>query len=115
MQREQSAHAPLSDSRPDPDALLASLKQEETRAKRAHLKIFLGMCPGVGKTYAMLRAAQQERAGGTVVVVGVVETHGRIETESLLAGLDVVPRHAVDYRGTQLTEMDLEAVVRRRP
>ena len=105
----------MPDLRPDPDALLASLKQEEARAQRAHLKIFLGMCPGVGKTYAMLRAGQQERAGGTDVVVGVVETHGRIETEALLTGLTVIPRLAVDYRGTQLTEMDLEAVRVRRP
>ena len=105
----------MPDLRPDPDALLASLKQEEARAKRAHLKVFLGMCPGVGKTYAMLRAGQQERAGGADLVVGVVETHGRIETESLLAGLDLVPRKAIDYRGTHLTEMDLEAIVRRRP
>lgn len=105
----------MPDLRPDPDALLASLKQEEARARRAHLKIFLGMCPGVGKTYTMLRAAQQERIAGTDVVVGVVETHGRSETEALLNGLTVMPRLAVDYRGTQLTEMDLEAVRRRRP
>ena len=101
--------------RPDPDALLAALHADEARARRAHLKIFLGMCPGVGKTYAMLRAAQQERAGGTDLVVGVVETHGRIETEALVAGLGTVPRKAIDYRGTQLTEMDLEAVVQRHP
>ena len=105
----------MPDVRPDPDALLASLKQEEARALRAHLKIFLGMCPGVGKTYAMLRAGQQERAGGTDVVVGVVETHGRIETEALLSGLPVIPRLTIDYRGTKLTEMDLEVVRARRP
>ena len=101
--------------RPDPDALLAALRADEVRAQRAHLKIFLGMCPGVGKTYAMLRAAQQERAGGTDVVVGVVETHARVETESLLNGLTVIPRRSVEYRGTQLTELDLEAVRARRP
>ncbi|MDB6166544.1 MAG: two-component sensor histidine kinase [Lacunisphaera sp.] len=105
----------MSDLRPDPDALLASLHREEARAQRAHLKIFLGMCPGVGKTYAMLRAAQQERAGGTEVVVGVVETHGRVETQALLNGLTVMPRQTIDYRGTQLVEMDLEAVRTRRP
>ncbi|MDB6114758.1 MAG: two-component sensor histidine kinase [Lacunisphaera sp.] len=105
----------MPDLRPDPDALLASLHREEARAQRAHLKIFLGMCPGVGKTYAMLRAAQQERAGGTEVVVGVVETHGRVETQALLNGLTVMPRQTIDYRGTQLVEMDLEAVRTRRP
>ncbi len=101
--------------RPDPDALLASLHREDARARRGHLKIFLGMCPGVGKTYAMLRAAQQERAAGTDVVVGVVETHGRLETEALLTGLTVVPRQTIDYRGTQLTEMNLEAILARPP
>jgi len=101
--------------RPDPDALLAALRADEVRSRRAHLKIFLGMCPGVGKTYAMLRAGQQERAGGTDIVAGVVETHGRIETEALLSGLTVIPRQIIDYRGTQLTEMDLEAVRTRRP
>jgi two-component system sensor histidine kinase KdpD len=105
----------MADPRPDPDDLLSRLRSEEERTKRGRLKIFLGMCPGVGKTYAMLRSAQQERAGGTDVLVAVVETHGRIETESLLAGLTVLPRRVVDYRGTQLTEMDLEAVLARRP
>jgi len=102
-------------ARPDPDALLASLRATEARARRGHLKIFLGMSPGVGKTYAMLRAAQQERASGTDVVSGIIETHGRAETEALLAGLVAVPRLIVDYRGTKLTEMDLEAVRTRRP
>ena len=105
----------MPDHRPDPDALLAALHADEVRAKRAHLKVFLGMSPGVGKTYAMLRAAQQERAAGTDLVVGVVETHGRVETEALLAGLALVPRKAVDYRGTRLAEMDLEAIILRRP
>jgi two-component system sensor histidine kinase KdpD len=105
----------MPDLRPDPDALLASLQRDEARAQRAHLKIFLGMCPGVGKTYTMLRAAQQERAGGIDVVVGIVETHGRIETEALLPGLTIIPRRTIDYHGTQLTEMDLEAVRTRRP
>ena len=101
--------------RPDPDALLASLKHEEARASRGRLKVFFGMCPGVGKTYAMLRAAQKERASGVDIVVGVIETHGRQETEAMLAGLPVIPRKQIDYRGTHLTEMDLEAVLARRP
>jgi len=101
--------------RPDPDALLASLNREEAKARRGRMKIFFGMCPGVGKTYAMLRAAQQELAGRLDVVVAVVETHGRKETEALLAGLPVVPRRRVEHRGAQLDEMDLEAVLTRKP
>ena len=101
--------------RPDPDALLASLKRDETRARRGRLKVFFGMCPGVGKTYAMLRAAQQELRDGTDLVVGVVETHKRVETESLLAGLPVIPRKEIAYRDIQLTEMDLEAILARKP
>ena len=105
----------MPDHRPDPDALLASLQRDESRARRGRLKVFFGMCPGVGKTYAMLRAAQQELRDGTDLVVGVVETHKRAETEALLAGLPVIPRKQIDYRGTQLTEMDLEAILARRP
>jgi len=102
-------------ARPDPDALLATLQAAEARARRGHLKVFLGMCPGVGKTYAMLRAAHRERVAGTDVVVGLVETHGRPETEALLAGLTVLPRRVLDHRGAELTELDLEAVRTRRP
>lgn len=102
-------------ARPDPDALLATLQVAEARARHGHLKVFLGMCPGVGKTYAMLRAAQQERAAGTDLVVGIVETHGRTETEALLAGLAVLPRRVLTHRGTPLSELDLEAVRQRRP
>src|SRR5581483_8063739 len=105
----------MADRRPDPDALLASLQREEKRAQRGRLKVFFGMCPGVGKTFAMLRAAQSAAREGVDLVVGVVETHGRVETEALLAGLAVVPRRTIDYRGTTLTEMDLEAVLARQP
>lgn len=101
--------------RPSPDSLLASLKEAETKAARARLKVFLGMCPGVGKTYAMLRAAQQERAAGVDVVVALAETHGRIETEALLAAQEVLPRRELDHRGATFAEMDLEAVLARRP
>jgi len=101
--------------RPDPDALLASLKRDEARARRGRLKVFFGMCPGVGKTYAMLRAAQQELAERIDLVVGVVETHGRAETEALLVGLPVVPRKRIAYKNIELTEMDLEAILARRP
>jgi two-component system sensor histidine kinase KdpD len=101
--------------RPDPDALLASLKRDEARARRGSLKVFFGMCPGVGKTYAMLRAAQQELSEGADLAVGVVETHGRAETEALLVGLPVIPKKPVTYKNIQLTEMDLEAILARRP
>src|SRR5260221_7152307 len=101
--------------RPDPDSLLASLKEAEARQGRGRLKVFFGMCPGVGKTYAMLRAAQQELGEEVDVVVGVVETHKRAETEALLAGLPVIFRKQIDYRGMRVTEMDLEAILVRKP
>ncbi len=105
----------MSDDRPDPDALLASLNREEQRANRGKLKVFFGMSPGAGKTFAMLRAAQQELRDGVDLVVGVVETHGRVETEALLAGLPVMPRKQIAYKNIQLTEMDLEAILVRKP
>ena len=105
----------MPDQRPDPDALLASLHREEERARRGKLKVFFGMCPGVGKTFAMLRAAQQELKDGVDLVVGVVETHGRAETEALLAGLPVIPRKQIEYKNITITEMDLEAVLARKP
>ena len=101
--------------RPDPDALLARLRVEETRAKRGRLKIFLGMCPGVGKTYSMLRNARKVRSDGIDVLVGVVETHGRVETEALLESLPVQPRREVPYRNAVLREMDLEGILEKRP
>jgi two-component system, OmpR family, sensor histidine kinase KdpD len=105
----------MADLRPDPDALLASLQREESRAARGHLKVFFGMCPGVGKTFAMLRAAQKEVRDGVDTVAGVVETHGRVETQALLEGLTIIPRKQIDHRGVALTEMDLEAIIARRP
>lgn len=105
----------MTENRPDPDALLASLNREQQRALRGKLKVFFGMCPGVGKTYAMLRAAQQELRGGVDLVVGVVETHGRVETEALLVGLPVIPRRQITYKNIQITEMDLEAILHRKP
>jgi two-component system, OmpR family, sensor histidine kinase KdpD len=105
----------MSDDRPDPDALLASLRREEQKAKRGKLKVFFGMCPGVGKTYAMLRAARQELLEKVDVVVGVVETHGRTETEALVSGLPIIDRKSIEHKGIRLTEMDLEAILARRP
>jgi two-component system, OmpR family, sensor histidine kinase KdpD len=103
------------DQRPDPDQLLAHVQREEEHLTRGRLKIFLGYAAGVGKTYAMLEAAHQRLAEGVDVVVGYVETHGRAETEALLAGLEVIPRQQVIYHGTVLEEMDLDAVLARRP
>lgn len=101
--------------RPDPDQLLASIGAEAVTPERGKLKIFLGYAAGVGKTYAMLEAAHQRKAAGVDVVIGYVETHGRAETEALVAGLEMVPRQWVDYRGIHLTELDVDAVLARRP
>jgi two-component system sensor histidine kinase KdpD len=100
-------------SRPDPDALLVQAKSEEQA--RGRLKIFMGYAAGVGKTYAMLEAAHQRVQEGVDAVVGYVETHGRLETEALLEGLEVVPRRSVEYRGVRLEEMDVDAVLARHP
>jgi len=96
--------------RPDPDALLAAARPGQGR-----LKVLLGMSPGVGKTYEMLRAARRRKAEGGDVVVGVVETHGRKETQSLLRGLDVMARNPIEYRGRTLMEFDLDAALTRKP
>lgn len=105
----------INKQRPDPDALLAQVQQAEEEAARGKLKVFFGMSAGVGKTYAMLQAAQERRAEGVDVVVGWVETHGRVETEALLAGLEVLPPQVVEYRGAALREFDLDAALVRRP
>src|SRR5580704_4622418 len=99
------------DTRPSPDALLEAAEKE----RRGKHKIFLGAAPGVGKTYEMLSAARRRKAAGIDVVVGVAETHGRAETEAQLAGLELVPRRMVEYKGRTLEEMDLDAVLKRRP
>ncbi|HZR17037.1 MAG TPA: sensor histidine kinase KdpD [Verrucomicrobiae bacterium] len=101
--------------RPNPDALLAALKKEEDQKKRGKLKVFFGMAPGVGKTYAMLEAARREMASGKDVVIGYVETHRRKDTDALTEGIPAIPRINVEYRGVTLTEMDLDAVLSRRP
>jgi two-component system, OmpR family, sensor histidine kinase KdpD len=102
-------------TRPDPDALLRRLREEEARQQRGQLKVFLGASPGVGKTYTMLEAARAKRAEGIDVVVGIAETHGRAETARLLEGLEIVPRHVIEYRGTRLEEFDLDAALARHP
>ena len=97
--------------RPSPDEILAQMKREEAKTARGKLKIFFGMSPGVGKTYAMLLAAREKQAEGCEVVVGIVETHGRKETEALLEGMPIMPRMQIEYRGTTLTEMDLDGIL----
>jgi two-component system, OmpR family, sensor histidine kinase KdpD len=98
-------------SRPDPDALMAAAAREG----RGRLKVFLGAAPGVGKTWEMLAAARIRRAEGVDVVIGVVETHGRGETEAQIGTLPVLPRHQVSYRGKMLDEFDLDGALKRHP
>ena len=101
--------------RPDPEALLKQAQAEERHRHAGRLRIFLGFAAGVGKTYAMLEAARERLAEGADVVAAYVETHGRQETEALLTGLRMIPRKKTEYRGTTLEEMDLDAVLARRP
>lgn len=101
--------------RPDPDALLERVQEDEKRARRGRLTIFFGAAPGVGKTYAMLEAARFEREDGRDVVVGIVETHGRYDTAALLLGLEIVPRRKLEHRGVVLEELDVDACLKRRP
>ncbi|MCS3762703.1 sensor histidine kinase [Bradyrhizobium centrosematis] len=99
------------EQRPSPEALLEAARREES----GKLKIFVGAAPGVGKTYEMLQSAHAKRKAGIDVVVGFVETHGRAETEALVRGLEMVPRKRLEYRGQIVEEMDLDAVIARRP
>jgi two-component system sensor histidine kinase KdpD len=99
------------EQRPDPEALL----QQAAGEARGHLKVFLGAAPGVGKTYEMLLSGMARRREGVDVVVGLVETHGRAETEALLDGFEIVPRRSVEYKGRRLAEMDVDAVLKRKP
>ena len=101
--------------RPDPDRLLAFVQREEDKKHGGRLRIFLGMAPGVGKTYSMLEAARIKKSEGVAVLVGVVETHGRTETEALLSGLDILPRQAIPYHGHTLSEFDLDGALHSRP
>lgn len=101
----------MSEQRPDPRALLATLEDEA----RGRLKVFLGAAPGVGKTFAMLQAAQDAASRGVDVVIGVLETHGRRDTAQMAEGLEVSPRAFVDWRGVQVATFDLDAALARRP
>jgi two-component system sensor histidine kinase KdpD len=102
-----------SDQRPSPEALLEAARREESLAGR--LKIFVGAAPGVGKTYEMLQQARARKLDGYDIAVGIVETHGRRETQALLEGLEVIPRRRIEYKGQWLEEMDLDAITARRP
>src|ERR1700742_3694895 len=101
------------DKRPLPEALLETARREHEQSGR--LKIFIGAAPGVGKTYEMLLNAHAKLKAGVDVVVGVVETHGRAETEALLKGLEVLPRKRIAYRDQTLEEMDIDGLITRRP
>jgi two-component system, OmpR family, sensor histidine kinase KdpD len=105
----------MDEHRSDPDALLAAIQKNESRQQRGKLKIFLGMAAGVGKTYTMLETARQVQAEGVDVVAGYVETRRRAEANALLAGLEVIPRRVVEYRGSALEDMDTDAILMRRP
>ena len=103
------------ETRLDPETLLRSLKRAEEKEGKGRLKIFFGMCAGVGKTYEMLQAGQEAKKKGIDIVIGYVETHGRTETEALVGGLTIIPRKRTEYRGVSLEEMDLDAILARTP
>jgi two-component system sensor histidine kinase KdpD len=106
---------PSDEQRRDPDALLAQVQAQQRRAARGKLRVYFGASAGVGKTYAMLLAARELHAAKRKLLVGVVETHGRAETEALLQGLEILPRKHIEYRGKTLTEFDIDAALQRRP
>ena len=103
------------DQRPDPDALLAQIREDEHRESRGRLRIYFGSSAGVGKTYAMLVAARKLLAEGVDVVAGVVETHGRGETAALLEGIPLLPPAQIEYRNRRLAEFDLDGALARKP
>ena len=107
--------ASSSENRPDPDALLAKVQRQEAAARRGKLRIYFGSSAGVGKTYAMLLAARKLKSEGRDVVVGIVETHGRAETASLLEDMEILPLKVMPYRGKELGEFDLDAALHRHP
>ncbi len=103
------------ENRPNPDELLASLYSEDEKNKKGKLKIFFGMCAGVGKTYTMLQAAHAEKLKNNDIVIGYVETHNRKETAELVDGFELIPRKKYEYRSTWVEEMDLDAIIARKP
>lgn len=105
----------LENHRPDPDQLLASLIQDDRKSQRGKLHIFFGMCAGVGKTYTMLEVAREEKLKGTDIIIGFLETHNRKETAELAEGLELIPRKNIEYRSAILQEMDIDAILLRKP
>ena len=103
------------EKRPSPEAMLKLAQAEEAEAGRGKLKIFLGYAAGVGKTYAMLEAAWQRKLEDRDVVAAYVESHGRFETDSMLHGLEILPKAQIEYMGVRLEEMDIDAVLARKP
>ena len=106
---------PSDQNRLDPDEILASIKNEEELSKRGKLKIFFGMCAGVGKTYSMLQTGLSDKSKGFDIVIGYVEHHNRKETLALIEGLDLIPRIKIVYKGTVMPEMDLDGIIKRMP
>ena len=106
-----ATHRMKDDQRPEPESFLDLVAQP----LRGRLKIYVGAAAGVGKTYKMLEEAHQLRAKGIDVVIGVVETHGRAETAEKIGDLEVIPRRTIEYRGTTLSEMDVDAIIARKP
>jgi len=105
----------FTENRPNPDELLASIIKEEEKSKRGKLKIFFGMCAGVGKTYNMLQTAHAEKLKGCDVILGYIETHNRKETADLVEGFEIIPRKTYEYKSTPFQEMDLDAIITRKP
>jgi len=109
----------MEEKRPNPDEILEQIKQDDAdsgpASKKGKLKIFLGYCAGVGKTYRMLQEAGTSKKNGFDTVIGIAETHGRKETEALLTGLEIIPRKKIEYSGITLDELDIDAVLNRRP
>jgi two-component system sensor histidine kinase KdpD len=103
------------DIRPNPDELLASLIKEDEKNKRGKLKIFFGMCAGVGKTFTMLQTAHSEKLKGNDIIIGYVETHNRKETDELVEGFELIPRKSYNYKSISIQEMDLDAILARKP
>ena len=105
----------MEERRPNPDEILGKIQQTQARERRGHLKIFFGASAGVGKTYAMLSAAHVLRSQNIDIIVGLVETHGRVETVELLQGLEILPQKKIEYRNKVLNEFDLDAALKRHP
>lgn len=105
----------MTETRPDPDALLSKIQRDDAKQQRGHLKIFFGACAGVGKTYAMLNAAQAQSKKGVKVMIGVVETHGRVDTVAMTQGLSALPLQVIEYKDKQLKEFDLDRALQLRP